>query len=147
MYKIDGGGGQRVKKGCHKIGAWAEIGQNGIRGGGGVQKFLKLWDIIYVCSLTSVFGVIHKIYDKWILIWRFLLMGLWLPKFCDKTIGHQFGLKNSLKSVSFSYVSFSNYKEYNFCHSLVTTTKWVELQVWFSDDLQKENGSLRLIYL
>ena len=53
MYKIDGLGGQRVKKGCHKIGAWAEIGQNRIRGGGGVRKTQKMWDIIYARSLSN----------------------------------------------------------------------------------------------
>ena len=50
MYKIDEG--VRAKKGCHKIGAWAEIGQNRIRGGGGVRKTPKMWDIIYARSLT-----------------------------------------------------------------------------------------------
>ena len=44
-------GGQRFKIGCHKIGALHDLGQNRIRGGGGVQKSLKKWDIIYARSL------------------------------------------------------------------------------------------------
>ena len=42
-----------IKIGHHKIGAWAWIGQNRIRGGWGVQKPLNTSDIIYVRSLTS----------------------------------------------------------------------------------------------
>ena len=50
--KIEGGGGGlRVKIGHHKIGAYAEMGQNRIRGGWGVKKIQKTSDIIYVCSL------------------------------------------------------------------------------------------------
>ena len=45
------GGGLRVKIGHHKIGAYAEMGQNRIRGGWGVKKIQKTSDIIYVCSL------------------------------------------------------------------------------------------------
>ena len=74
MYKIDRGG-QRIKKGCHEIGAWAEIGQNGIRGGGGVQNSLKLWDIIYVRSLREKFlfaGFLLKIKDNTISFWNFM---------------------------------------------------------------------------
>ena len=66
MYKIDGGGGggQRVKKGCHKIGAWAEIGQNRIRGEGGVRKTQKMWDIIYARSLSAFKLSIKELLNK-----------------------------------------------------------------------------------
>ena len=43
--------GLRVKIGHHKIRALAEIGQNRIRGGEGVRKNPKMWDIIYARSL------------------------------------------------------------------------------------------------
>ena len=49
----EGGGGQKVKIGRHKKGAWTEIGQNRIRGGWGVKKTQKTSDIIYVRSLTK----------------------------------------------------------------------------------------------
>ena len=48
------GGGLRVKIGHHKIGAWAEIGQNRIRGGWGVKNGRKSSDIIYVRSLSLI---------------------------------------------------------------------------------------------
>ena len=48
----EGGGGLRVKIGRHIIGAWAEMGQNGIRGGWGVKNRRKSSDIIYVRSLV-----------------------------------------------------------------------------------------------
>ena len=49
--EMGGGGGGGVKIGHHRIGAWAEIGQNGIRGGWGVKKTQKTSDIIYARSL------------------------------------------------------------------------------------------------
>ena len=50
-HKKDKAGG--VKIGHHKKGAWAEIGQNRIRGGWGVKKTQKTSDIIYVRSLRE----------------------------------------------------------------------------------------------
>ena len=51
LYKVKGGGGGKI--GRHKIGAWNEMGQNRIKGGWGVQKPHKMWDIIYARSLIT----------------------------------------------------------------------------------------------
>ena len=64
LYKVKGGGG--VKIGRHKIGAWNEMGQNRIKGGWGVQKPHKMWDIIYARSLIemSFWGEITLLKEK-----------------------------------------------------------------------------------
>ena len=69
-HKKDKAGG--VKIGHHKKGAWAEIGQNRIRGGWGVKKTQKTSDIIYVRSLMWEGHKIWKI--KYTSIWSYLVM-------------------------------------------------------------------------
>ena len=57
-YRNQVRGGLTVKIGRHIIGAWAEMGQNRNRGGGGVKNCWKLSDIIYARSLncTDIFS-------------------------------------------------------------------------------------------
>ena len=89
------GGGLRVKIGHHKIGAYAEMGQNRIRGGWGVKKTQKTSDIIYVRSLNELNWLFYLLYYLFFRTKYENSRRPWTP--LQIRFRHQFDLQNNPK--------------------------------------------------